>query len=124
MNELDKDMSRLCSEFWHKEIKDFSRQVWLYVVFYVGLPSLILGSAVFTFGADWNLPGHTAILIVCSFAPHISLLSLDALLIIMFGITEKAFKSVIRVQFIHNPHSKLHSINGLRSLFISDSSKH
>jgi hypothetical protein len=104
MNELDKNMCRLCSEFWITEIKDFSRQVWFYLVFYVGLPSLIFGSVVFTFGADWNLPGYTIILIVCSFAPHICLLSLDALLILMFGITEKAFKSVIRVQFIHNHH--------------------
>jgi hypothetical protein len=33
MNELDKNMSRLCSEFWITEIKDFSRQKWLYLVF-------------------------------------------------------------------------------------------
>jgi hypothetical protein len=104
MNELDKNMSRLCSQFWITEIKGFSRQVWLYLVFYVGLPSLIFGSAVLTYGADWNLPGQTITFIVCSFAPHICLLSLDALVILMFGITEKAFKSVIRVQFIHNHH--------------------
>jgi hypothetical protein len=95
MNELHKNMSRLCSEFWFKEIKQFSRLVWIYLVFYVGLPSLILGSAVLTYRADWNLPGYTIILIVCSFAPHICTLSLDALVILMFRISEMAFKSVI-----------------------------
>jgi hypothetical protein len=105
MNELDKELSRLCSEFWFQEIEEFSRLVWLYVVFYVGLSSLVIGSGVLVYGADWNQPGYMVFVLVCSFIPQMCMLSLDAMFILMLRIMEKAIRSVIRVYLIHNPHS-------------------
>jgi hypothetical protein len=95
MNELDQDLSRLCPECWHKEMKEFSRIVWIYVVSYVIIPSLVFGSAMVRTRTDWNLPGLMVLLIVNSFAPQFSTFSPDALLILMFRILEKALRSVI-----------------------------
>jgi hypothetical protein len=97
MNELDKELSRLCSEFWFEGIQEFSRLVWLYVVLYVGCSSLVIGSLVSSYGADGNHPGYMVFVLVWSFAPHISTLSLDAMFILMLRVMEKAFRSVIRV---------------------------
>jgi hypothetical protein len=82
MNELDRNMSRLCSEFWFQEIQEFSRLVWLYVVFYVGLSSLVIGSGVLVYAADWNHPGYMVPVLVCSFVQQMCMLSLDAVFIL------------------------------------------
>jgi hypothetical protein len=97
LNELDKDMSRLCSEFWFEGIEEFSRLVWLYVVFYVGLSSLVIGFFFLVYAADWNHPGYMVFVLVCSFVPQMCMLSLDAMFILMLRIMEKAIRSVIRV---------------------------
>jgi hypothetical protein len=97
MNELDKDMSRLCSEFWFQGVEEFSRLVWRYVVFYVGLSSLVIGLGGLGYAADWDQPGYMVFVLVCSFVPQICMLSLDAMFILMLRIMQKAIRSVIRV---------------------------
>jgi hypothetical protein len=97
LNELDKDMSRLCSEFWFEGVEEFSRLVWLYIVFYAGLSSLLFGLGMFVDAADWNHPGYMVFVLVISFIPQICMLSLDAMFILMFRIMQKAIRSVIRV---------------------------
>jgi hypothetical protein len=77
MNELNKDLSRLCSEFWFQEIVEFSRLVWFYVVFYVGLSSLVIGSGFLVYAADWNHPGYMVFVLVCSFVPQMCMLSAE-----------------------------------------------
>jgi hypothetical protein len=93
LNDIDHDLSTICPKEW-EDNKELSETVWCFAVFYIALPSLLIGSVISAFTADWNYPFYMVLVVVSSYLPNVVILAKDTNLILMFRSIEIAIRCV------------------------------
>jgi hypothetical protein len=93
-NDIDDHLCIICPPERWEESRELTEAFWRYAVFYIALPTILCGSGILAFTADWNYPFYMVLVLVSVYLPNAVVMSKDTMLILMFRTLEMAIRCV------------------------------